>query len=228
MNRYPHVLSEIETLRQVCVGHSLARYGDGEFKLAHGRPIKSQHEDRALRGRLEGILRKSGACLVGIPNLLSPTPKMEFWKKYHVEARMLDPKRQYASAFVSRLDSAPWLDTSEYWGLVESLWRGLRVTLVRGSGKSFTAQDLIGATEVAEIVGPVQHAWSEYARLLERVKRTKPERVLLALGPTATVLAVDLCAAGIHAVDIGHLGLFWKKHQRGEPMIRTDADKVAV
>jgi hypothetical protein len=54
-----------------------------------------------------------------------------------------------------------------------------------------------------------------------------PERVLLCLGPTATVMAVDLCARGIHAVDLGHLGLFYKKHLRGDPMVRTDADKVA-
>jgi hypothetical protein len=41
------------------------------------------------------------------------------------------------------------------------------------------------------------------------------------------VLAVDLAAKGVHAIDIGHAGMFWQKHLAGEPMVRTEADKTA-
>ena len=55
---------------------------------------------------------------------------------------------------------------------------------------------------------------------------TPDHSVLLCLGPTATVLAVDLCARGVHAVDLGHLGMFWKKRLRGLPMWVTPEDKA--
>jgi hypothetical protein len=41
-------------------------------------------------------------------------------------------------------------------------------------------------------------------------------------------MAVDLCAIGIQAIDLGHIGLFLRKHRRGEPMVVTQADKDAA
>lgn len=227
MNHYPTVLSEIDTLARVAAGASIARYGDGEFNLCVGGRAKAQVADRSLRSRLCQILQHSGDCLVGIPNLKSQTPKLPFWKKYETAWSLL-ANRAYVSSFVTRPDSAPWIDTLRYWSLVESLWKGERVTLVRGSGRSLTADDLVGA-DVTEVVGPAENAWRQYDELMTAVLATVPTRVLICLGPTATVMAVDLAALGIHAIDFGHGGMFWRKHLRGEdPTIRTEADKVAV
>jgi hypothetical protein len=220
---YPRVLGEIETLRQVAAGASLARYGDGEFKLCRGGSIKSQMYTPALSVALREILHESGACLVGIPNILSKTPKREFWDQYHWAASLLAP-RPYVSAFVSRPDSAPWLDTPEYWALLESLWMGQDVTLVRGSGKGLTCEDLTGAGTVTEILCPRQHAFMELDAILERIGT--PRRALLCLGPTATVLAVELCRRGVHAIDLGHTALFLRKQRRGIPLVLTPADKA--
>jgi hypothetical protein len=49
--------------------------------------------------------------------------------------------------------------------------------------------------------------------------------VLICLGPAATVLAVDLCAHGIHAIDLGHIALFMRKYRCGEPMTLSKDDK---
>lgn len=220
---YPAVLGEVETLARVLEGASLARYGDGEFALARGVGIPCQAADPALTARLRAILQTSGACLVGIPNLRSETPKAVFWRRYASAAALLAP-RPYVSAFVTRPDSAPWIDTPDYWAALETLWRGRAVTLVRGSARSLTAADLVGA-DVTEILAPATQAWRTYPALLDRIGT--PERALLCLGPTATVLAVDLAAKGVHAIDLGHVGMFLKKHRRGEPMVRTEADKVA-
>jgi hypothetical protein len=160
---------------------------------------------------------------VGIPNIRSDTPKAEHWGKYIRFAPVLTDRR-YVSSFVTRPDSAPWINTREYWDRLESLWRDQDVTLVRGSGKSLTCDDLDSARNVTEVLAPRQHAWAEYERLLERIGT--PTRVLLCLGPTATVMAVDLCARGIHAIDLGHVGMFRRKHLRGEPMWVTDAEKA--
>lgn len=223
---YPKVLTEDETLDLVLAGRSLSRWGDGEFKIAcNSASIKSQPYDRALQKRLMGALREPGDCIVGIPNIDAPTPKADFWERYRWTERHL-PVQEYGSSFVTRPDSAPWIDRPDYWAKVESLWLGRPVTLVRGSGKSLTAEDLMGAGEVTEIIGPRQGAWSDYSALLKRIGR--PERALLCLGPTATVMAVDLCARGVHAIDLGHIGMFLRKHRRGEPMWVTKQDKEAV
>ena len=226
---YPKVLDEDATLRLVLAGRSLARYGDGEFKVCGGAGAKAQRFDSRLTRRLREILHESGACLVGIPNARSKTPKSELWQKQaRCGVRFLKKGREYGSAFVTRPDSAPWIHRPEYWEAVQSLWVGQDVTLVRGSGKSLTAEDLnvTGARRVTEIVGPPQHAWGVYDELMERIGR--PDRALLCLGPAATAMAVDLCAKGVHAIDLGHIGMFLRKVRRGEPLRVTDADKVAV
>lgn len=239
LSHYPTVVTEMDTLHLVLQGRSIARYGDGEFKMAAGHTgIKSQMADPQLTLRLRSILQYSGECLVGIPNIKqcvaeNPNPdKVEFWLKHRHFHRLLNPKTEYVSSFITRPDSAPWIDTDEYWSALESLWKGQDITLVRGSGKSFTQERLIewGARSVTEIIprvaenGRQQHAWAQYDELLERIGR--PSRAIICLGPTATVLAVDLCRKGVHAIDAGHLGMFAKKHYAGEPLFVTEDEKA--
>jgi hypothetical protein len=230
IDRYPIVMNEFDTMRAVLSGKSLARYGDGELKMAHHLAgIKSQAENELLTARLADILHRSGECLVGIPNIHAvidahvSDQKVEHWARY-LSMKSVLADRRYVSSFVTRPDSAPWINTPEYWAMVESLWIGQDVTLVRGSGKSLVADDLQGARTITEILAPRQHAWAEYDQLLERIGT--PKRALLCLGPTATVMAVDLCKKGVHAIDLGHVGLFLHKVRRGEPMWLTKEDKT--
>jgi hypothetical protein len=209
---YPQVLGELETLRLVAAGKSLARFGDGEFNHCLGGRSKQQRADPFLNHRLREILGDSGECLVGIPNIHSETPKAEFWSKYRGFPHLCD--RAYVSAFVTRPDSAPWLDTPEYWTLVESLWLGRDVTLVSGSATGLRADELIGAASVRVIPAPEQDAWNDIDRLKSKLFFCT-DRVLLCLGPTATVLAVELAARGTHAIDIGHIGRFLRRHRAG-------------
>lgn len=219
--RYPRVLGEIETLRTVVAGRSLARYGDGEFKMAaRNVGIKSQSADPALSDRLRTILHDSGDCLVGIPNIHADTPKRAFWDTQTRYAALL-ADRPYVSSFITRPDSAPWINTPDYWRLVESLWRGQAVTVVRGSGKSLAPEDLVGAGEITDILCRKQHAFQDYDEILSRIGT--PARVLICLGPTATVLAVDLCARGVHAIDLGHIAIFLRKVRRNESLVVEDA-----
>lgn len=219
---YPRTLTEFETLSLVLDGCSLARYGDGEFNLALGGRAKCQAPDPALMLRLVEILADSGECLVGIPNIQSQTPKAKFWSKY--ASFPLLGSQVYGSAFVTRPDSAPWIDRPEFWDALESLWMGRKVTLVCGSDRSLRAADLVGA-DVTEILAPRENAFSGYHAMLEQIGT--PELALLCLGPTATVLAVDLCAIGVHAVDLGHIGVFLRHHRQGLPMVMTPEEHAA-
>lgn len=230
--KYPSVLSEIETMTAVLCGRSLARYGDGEFKMAsYNAGIKSQVSDPVLSRRLAEILRDPGECLVGIPNIhevlnnaMANDQKVEFWAKHLRFSSLLNPSIQYASSFVSRPDSAPWIDTDAYWAAVESLWVGQDVTVVRGSGKSLAPDDLIGAGQITDVLCRKQHAFQDYDEILDRIGT--PKRALICLGPTATVLAHDLCRRGVHAIDLGHIAMFLRKRRRGDPLIVDDEDKA--
>lgn len=221
---YPSVIGEQTTLRLVLDGRSLARYGDGEFRLCRNVGIPCQRFERSLAERLRGLLRESGECLVGIPNINSDTPKRAFWDTQRQYGDLLSD-RMYMSAFVTRPDSAPWINTPAYWDAVESLWKDQEVTLVRGGQRSLMASDLLGAAHVEEVIGPRLHAWRAYKPLMAKIGTAA--RVLLCLGPTATVMAADLCEAGVHAVDLGHIGMFLRKYRQGEPMVVTKADKAA-
>lgn len=223
---YPSVMSERGTLDLVLEGRSLARYGDGEFNLCANRPAKAQRVDPVLRSKLQILLAGAGDCLIGIPNVYSETPKRPFWdQQAELAVKFLTPGYRYASAFISRPDSAPWINTPDYWQALERLWVGQDVTLVTGGRHGLSKADLVGARLVREIVGPSRDAWTDYDELVEMIGT--PSRALLCLGPTATVLAADLSRKGVHAVDLGHTGLFIRKYRAGQPMTVTDEDKAA-
>lgn len=214
---YPRVLSERETLAAVREGLGLARYGDGEIKIARGRDAKSQRGAPDLAKALRRILvSPQTKCLVCIPNVMSQTPKAEFWAQYGSDTkttRLYDPDRVYGSSFITRPDSAPWIDVPDYWAEVIDTWRGRDVVLVRGSSKSLTAADLGAARSVRELIVSRQHAWEDYPKLLGALIGEQ-RRVILCLGATATVLAWELAHYGVQALDLGHVGMFLRKEGR--------------
>ncbi len=233
--RYPRVTSELDTLEQVVSGRSLARFGDSELAVAEGRSCSTQRADTGLAARLGQILRgDAGFCMVGIPNLRAPIERAVFWDGYAERfGKFLNPRKCYVSSFLSRPEITPWIDVPDYWVKMESLWKDQNVTLIRGgdpvpqeanpaklSGAvSLVAADLTSARSVTEIVGPAINAWTAYDSLMAQVDPEK--RTLLCLGSTATVLAVDICARGGHAIDLGHFGMYLKRHRAGEPMKRN-------
>lgn len=217
---YPTVLSEFETLAGIEHGASVARYGDGEFKIATGRGIKSQEWAPDLQAELLAILRRPDNlhCTVAIPNIGSivtgrgpRTPKHRFWRTY-LEPRylaLLDHGGTYGSSFITRPDSAPWIDGEGYWRRIRELWERRTVWIVGGSQKGWRAHELEGARDVRTITAPRQHAWAFNRDLFATLRLADPEvLILLSLGPTATVLAYRLAQEGRWALDLGHLPMF--------------------
>lgn len=206
---YPRVLNERETLARLS-SESIARFGDGELRLATDGACSSQSADPALASELRAMLASPKNCLVGIPNALIG-PKVANWARYTEDRyTRLYLAPEYASAFITRPDSAPAIDTPEYWAAVEALWIGKDVTLVVGDKKSITSEMLAGAASVREVWGPRQHAYAEIGRIEEEIGRPSGT-VILCLGAAATVLAYRLAQKGVHALDLGHIGMF-KRH----------------
>ena len=73
------------------------------------------------------------------------------------------------------------------------------------------------------IICPNENAFEKYGQILGAVKKQDKGRlVLLALGPTATILAYDLAKEGFRAVDIGHIDIEYEWYLMGA------TEKVAV
>lgn len=220
-------MSEEKTLAQVVAGASIGRYGDGELSIIRGGNCVSQVFDPRLASELRDVLngrlhpRLDGGShkfIVGVPTIDSRCPKLANWMKLVPRfEELLAPVAGtvYGSSFISRPDSAPWVDTPAYFDAVQSLWEGQRVILVANGRRGFSREFLLerGASFVDWVECPYRDAYESIGALFRACQQSPLQRVILACGPTATVLADRLAAAGKHAVDIGHLALYWRRYE---------------
>lgn len=207
---FPTVLTEDETIER-CKSESIARFGDGELRVAIGGKCVSQDADKRLARELVAIMANNvRGLLVGVPNFKT-TARRAAWAKWAQGpyTRLYAPGTVYASAFITRPDSAPHIDRPDYWEKVRDLWRDRDVVLVRGDEKSLTRDMMKEARNVREVIAPRQNAWREVDRIQEEIG-TPSASVLLCLGCTATALAARLHRKGVHALDLGHMGMFMK------------------
>jgi hypothetical protein len=231
MDRYPTVVNESDTLNRVLSGKSLTRFGDGEFRLAMGgRANISQVAHPRLREELVEILvSRQRFCLVAIPVMDPASPKWWFWKKYEKKyPRMLDEKIIYYSQFITRPDSAPQIDTPEFYDRLENLWRGEEVVLVRGSERSLVEgrPPMLSAKKVYPVLCARRDAYGQIDQVEKAVCMLDVRRVLLCAGAMATVLTYRLARRGFHAIDLGHIGYLWRLYERKGGISPNPADRV--
>lgn len=212
--QYPKVLGEFETLELILQGWSIGRLGDGEANHLRGRKNVSQVAVPALTREIRDfVAAPPKGCLVGIPTI-ARGPKLENWERYSpVFAQYVGTKAKCGSAFITRPDSAPWIDVPEFYDKVELLWRDQDVTLVANGERSLKADFLrdTGAKHVSWVLCNYRDAYSQIDRI-ERECVDLGRRVIMCAGPTATVLAARLARRGLHAVDLGHIGMFWRRY----------------
>ncbi len=223
-HKVPKVASIRETILYVLdTGCSVSRFGDGEMKLVMGRNISFQRFHPHLQKRLSEILQSDDSNLiVCIPNVFGSLAIYTehdkiFWREYMSRSRkmwynLLDKNRIYYDAFVSRC-YLPYQDKTiavECFQLWKQLWNGRDLLIVEGEKTRLgIGNDLFdNVRSIKRILASVINAFERYDELLEDVENyDKNSLVLIALGPTATVLAADLSRVGYQAIDIGHLDI---------------------
>lgn len=214
---YPKVMSEIDTIRAAIAGRSIARLGDGELRLADGGSAISQEAGKGIKGAMLEVLGGDHDVLTCIPHMQSPKYE-KTWYKYNMDKYIRMYKRkEYGSAFITRPDSAPWIDNDEYWGLVEQLWAGKDITLVISEEHtSLRPAQLEAAKSIRLIEGPRRDAYARVDDLMRAIgPLNKGDPVILCLGAAATWLAVILNAQyEAHALDLGHIGRMLRQKGR--------------
>tara|TARA_R110002096_G_scaffold435981_1_gene664806 strand:- start:7867 stop:8838 length:972 start_codon:yes stop_codon:yes gene_type:complete len=222
--------------------YSLARFGDGEFRLMRKLAINFQKPSAELSKKLLQTLHSNNkTLLVALPDCFSSLeeyqPKVaDFWRKWLVKKRglvysYLDMDRTYYSAFFTRAympyrkTDAQYIHCQSYFEKIKKIWHGRDVLICEGEGTRFGLfNDLLeGANSISRILCPARNAFEKYDEILSSFAVISADKlILLALGPTATVLAFDLHNKGFQAIDIGHLDVeyewFIKKDEQARPL----------
>ncbi len=193
---------------------SLARYGDGEFKLMMGESISFQKYDEKLAGALQEIItNKNEKLFVGLPDVFGKCYS-DYFRKVMIFCReflyrYINFDNIYVDSMLTRRLKFDSEQTgNEYFLTIKKFWQNKDIIIVEGAGSRLgVGNDLFnGAKSIERILCPIKDAFSKYDEILtECLKQPTNKLFILALGPTATVLADDLSRKGYRALDIGHL-----------------------
>lgn len=221
------ILSIIENKKSVC------RFGDGELWCLLGGGIRYQNSDPLLANRLKQILSSKAKNIeVCLPDVFS-TERLKirtlenqiFWKNHLLKHRFdwyrfTNWKRTHLNTAISRF-YIPFIDkdkSNKNSFLLKRLWEGKDLLIVEGEKSRLGVGNNLfsNAKSISRILCPSEDAFLKYNKILKAIKEyDKNVLVLIALGPTATILAYDLGITGYWAIDIGHIDLEYEWMNRG-------------
>lgn len=204
-------------------GHSIVRFGDGEFSIMCGKGIyKYQEYDEKLRDSLISAIQSVGddKLLICIPDTITnlkhyrnETKKIwrkDFFVNRKAYNKFISNKYIYGNAFVSR----PYMvfdDKSvsgKYFKRILQIFDNRDIVLVEGIySRSGVGNDMFSNVKTLErILCPGENAFSKYNEIRDEVMKVdKTKLILLSIGPAGKKLVVELSNAGYWAIDIGHL-----------------------
>lgn len=228
----PRILSIDETIDGIIEKRmSISRFGDGDFDIIAGRKEGYQEADDALSARLKEVLEiPIEKHMVGLPDIYGDMSQLEnkyadyfrniLIKERAVQYSYIDMERAYYNAFISRIYSEMKnkAQSGVWFQKAKGIWDKKDVVIVEGEATRFGVGNALldNALSVQRILAPSENAFRKYAEILNCCMHMDEDKLfLIALGPTATVLAYDLAKAGRWAVDIGHLDIEYEWYLRG-------------
>lgn len=235
---FPKICDTYNTVEEIIKnGKSLARFGDGEFSAIAGRirhRFQTEQDEGLSRRLIEVLQSEDDRLMIGIADNYGSLEKYTEQAKREIRCylnpqvrrehmQLLSPDKQYYDAYVTR----PYVmyadnqtdEPQKRFEHLKQIWDKRSCIFVEGKYTRLgIGNDLFdNATEIKRILAPAENAFSKYEELLECCMQQPKDKIfLLALGPTATVLAYDLCMAGYQAVDVGHIDLEYEWFLKGE------------
>ncbi|WP_287619908.1 SP_1767 family glycosyltransferase [Parabacteroides sp.] len=226
------VMTAKETVESIVTHNlSVSRFGDGEILIIKGKDIGFQPYSPELSKRLEEVLNtRKNNHIVCIPRSivdLSPYTlkacvfwKWSFAKHFKLWLQFLKNDKIYGDSLFTRfyIDMKDKTVTGNRLAILKTLWNNRDLLIVEGlESRLGIGNDLFdNAHSVQRILCPSRNAFSCYERIkAETLKFGKRALILIALGPTATVLAYDLAEQGYQAIDIGHIDIEYEWYLRG-------------
>ncbi len=237
----PTIKSIEETITKIIEDKSsVARYGDGEFNIMFGNSIDFQQYDKKLAQKMKDILQledeKFIVCLAGELYKKEKNIKLEakkYWKRFirnhRIElSRLLKKGKIYYHTSMTRfyMHFKTKEKSYHYAELLKKIWHERSIVFVEGDKSRLgVGNDFFdNAKSIKRILCPANEAFAYYEEIIEAIEKniSKETLVLIALGPTATVMAYDLYLKGYQAIDIGHIDIEYEWMKMGA------TSKVAV
>lgn len=218
------ILTVEESLKKLLTEKkSICRLSDGEMNIIFNRGIGYQNPDTELAKRLKEILQtKQDFCFVGITEALNRLDNLtdenkEYWINNMYEFRekwleLLNEDMEYLAVQITR----PYIRYKDrsmaktYFKMLKDLWKDRDVIICEGEQTRLgVGNDLLKECKsIKRILCPSENAFSKYTQILKELKKeSKDSLFLIALGPTATILAYDLAKEGFQALDVGHVDI---------------------
>ncbi|WP_293989350.1 GT-D fold domain-containing glycosyltransferase [uncultured Megasphaera sp.] len=223
----PQIMSLEDTLNDILEKKlSIARFGDGEFKWMMGIKQQSFQEDNEQMKQLLNTTfsLRDERLLICIPDAFGDLSKYntyavnywsrEMWvRRQKIRKLMGEESHVFGNSYVTRF----YMDyiNKDHVENVISLWRkifgGRRIYIIEGEfSRLGVGNDLFStAKSVQRILAPAKNAFNSYQKILSFVKNHVPLQdqplILLALGPTATIMVPFLMEMGYQALDVGHI-----------------------
>ena len=216
---------------------SVTRYGDGEFELmlGYGNPHFQEPSEGLAAGLLRVFENPPPQLLICVPYFIVSTKETskdggrfwEYWAQINQE-KVVKAIRQrvgrdylFGDSYISRPFTAykSRKNADRLFPLLKELWDGQDVLFVEGEGTRLgVGNDLFSNTKsIKRILAPAENAFDSYQKILDTVRaHWNGELVILAVGPTATVLAHDLSQEGIQTLDLGHIDIQYEWYLSGE------------
>ncbi len=218
----PKVESVNDTIDEIVNNkRSIARFGDGEIKLAAGKDISFQDNSKKIRDKMREVLSSDAdGLMIGIADIFDDCKQFDdstrdYWKKHLARFRgvwykyLIKGKKYYNASMTRQYIGLRHKEESgKIFEHIKKIWDGRDVVIIEGEKSRLgVGNDLLdNAKSIKRILGPSRQAFSKYDEILEEAKKVdKNSLILLALGPAATCLAYDLHMLGYQAVDIGHV-----------------------
>ena len=233
------IMSTVDTINYIKKhGCSISRYGDGEFQLMQqcGAPGFQSGSSEMSEALLNVLTNHSPDLLICMPGPMISSKHLRksgkaFWEGWIPEnyANIISMVKSrtgsqyhFGDSYISRPYSAYRSNqhTSTLFRQVRELWESQDILIIEGTHSRLgVGNDLFSNTKsIKRILAPAENAFSVYPQILDSVlSHWNGELVIMALGPTATVLASDLSKKGIQALDIGHIDEQYEWFKSGTP-----------
>lgn len=224
----PKVLDSQESLKIILKDNlSVGRFGDGEIRwlLNIESPYKTFEKiSPKLTKRLEEVLHSNiSGFKVAIPPIFNDDGNRTLQNKVDYESLILEEGEDFlthlnrdTTYLSTELSGGPYVEldfkkSKETYKLFKKIWENKNLLIVEGrSTKLGMTNDLLdNAKSIKRIECPSVNAFESYETIYGEVENnlSNIDLVLCLLGPTATVLAYDICKNfSVQALDLGHVG----------------------
>lgn len=203
---------------------------NGEFLYNRNISLRFQKANPKLKQRMTDILKDKDISeynlKLAVPIALKEYDETSlvpdaytFWENYLRERRykitkFLEKDHVYIDTLITRF----YMDFSDKDNgriqrkvdQLKKLWDGEDLLIVEGEGSRLGINNNLfdNSLSIQRILCPNKDAFDYYDEILRAALLYGQNKVIiLALGPTATVLAYDLAKSGLRALDLGHIDI---------------------